>query len=66
MNTVPETLDAEGAYALKVKIQNYWRARGFPAPNVYTVHAHAGVNLQTARYDVRSDMIGGWPRGRPA
>lgn len=59
---IPETLDAAGAYALKVKIQSYWRARGFPMPKV-TVQRAQFVQEVGARYDVRSDMIGGWPNG---
>ncbi len=64
MNLMPETLDAAGAYLLKTKIIAYWVRRGFKAPNVWTQRAPS-VSDSQVRYDVRSDMIGGWPNGRP-
>jgi hypothetical protein len=62
MNTVPETLDAAGAQALKAKIINYWKARGFREPKIFIVRAPC-LSESQARYDVRSNMTGGWPNG---
>jgi len=65
MNLTPDTLDAAGAYALKAKIIAYWTRRGFREPKVYVIRAPS-VSDSQVRYDVRSDMCGGWPNGRPA
>ena len=65
MQLTPDYLDAAGAYALKDKILAYWRQRGFREPKVYVIRA-ASVSDSVARYDVRSEMVGGWPSGRPA
>ncbi len=62
---LPNTMDAAGAYILKTKIIKYWVQRGFPAPNVYTIRDTFNGE-SGARYDVRSNMVGGWPSGRPA
>lgn len=59
----------EGAIALKEKIEAYWVARG---QNVMIALHNVGFHpaIRAARYDVRSDMVNGMPRGsrkdRPA
>jgi hypothetical protein len=52
----------EGAQALKDKIEAYWAARG---QNVMIALHNVGFHpaIRAARYDVRSDMINGMPRG---
>lgn len=55
----------EGATELKKKIEAYWRDRGFDVMVVlHNVGFHAAI--RAARYDVRSDMVNGLPRRRPA
>lgn len=53
----------DGAMALKVLIEAYWRARG---ENVTISLQNVGFHpaIRAARYDVRSDMINGMPRQR--
>jgi len=52
----------DGAMALKEKIEAYWRERG---QNVMIALHNVGFHpaIRAARYDVRSDMINGMPRG---
>jgi len=52
----------DGAMALKAKIEAYWRARG---QDVMVALHNVGFHpaIRAARYDVRSDMINGMPRG---
>lgn len=52
----------EGAMALKAKIEAYWRERGQDVMiALHNVGFHPAI--RAARYDVRSDMINGMPRG---
>jgi hypothetical protein len=52
----------EGALALKAKIEAYWRERGQDVMiALHNVGFHPAI--RAARYDVRSDMINGMPRG---
>lgn len=51
-----------GAHELKAKIEAYWRARGHTVQVVlHNVGFHPAI--RAARFDVRSDMINGMPRG---
>lgn len=52
----------DGAVALKAKIEAYWRDRG---QNVMISLQNVGFHpaIRAARYDVRSDMVNGMPRG---
>ena len=52
----------DGALALKEKIEAYWRERGH---NVMIALHNVGFHpaIRAARYDVRSDMVNGMPRG---
>lgn len=58
----------DGALALKLKIEAYWRERGHDVMiALHNVGFHPAI--RAARYDVRSDMINGMPRhggARPA
>jgi hypothetical protein len=52
----------EGAMRLKEKIEAYWRERGQPVQlSLHNVGFHPAI--RAARYDVRSDMVNGMPRG---
>lgn len=50
-----------GAQALKDKIEAYWRERG---QNVMVALHNVGFHpaIRAARFDVRSDMVNGFPR----
>lgn len=51
----------EGAERLKAIIEAYWRARG---ADVMVALENAGFHaaIRAARYELRSDMVNGWPR----
>jgi hypothetical protein len=52
----------DGAMALKAKIEAYWRERGQEVMvALHNVGFHPAI--RAARYDVRSDMVNGMPRG---
>lgn len=53
----------EGAQRLSEMIESYWRDKGFI---VTVAHHNAGFHAATrsARFDVRSDMLNGWPRAK--
>ena len=52
----------EGAMAIKEKIEAYWRERGQDVMiALHNVGFHPAI--RAARYDVRSDMVNGMPRG---
>lgn len=52
----------EGASALKMKIEAYWRERGQDVLlSLHNVGFHPAI--RAARFDVRSDMVNGLPRG---
>lgn len=59
---IPETMTPDGAQHIKDKIKAYWRGRGFREPTIFVQRAHSPSD-SSARYDVRSDMQGGWPNG---
>lgn len=51
----------EGAHALKARIERYWAERGYDVMVVLeNVGFHAAI--RAARYDLRSDLVDGWPR----
>lgn len=55
----------DGAYALKAKIEAYWRERGHTVMvALHNVGFHPAI--RAARYDVRSDMVNGMPRSAGA
>ena len=57
----PDYCSREGALALKEKIESYWRARGREvAVSLQNVGFHPAI--RAARYDLRTDMVNGFPR----
>ena len=55
----------DGAQALKARIEAYWAARG---QRVMVALHNVGFHpaIRAARFDVRSDMVNGRPRGASA
>lgn len=51
---------AEGARRLKLRIEEYWRERGYNV-DVKLVDAGFVAAMRSARTDVRSDMVNGLP-----
>ncbi len=51
----------EGASRLKLKIEAYWRERGYDV-DVKLIEAGFLPAMRSARTDVRSDMVNGLPR----
>lgn len=56
-----EYCDRDGALRLKERIESHWRERG-GAVTVAVVEAGYAPAMRSARVDVRSDMLNGWPR----
>lgn len=54
--------DRAGASSLKERIQAYWRERGHEV-EVHLVEAPFTPAVRAARFDLRSEMINGLPRG---
>lgn len=54
--------NSDGARRLKARIEEYWRERGFEV-EVRTVEAGFVAAMRSARTDVRSDMVNGFPAG---
>ncbi len=57
--------NAEGARRLKQRIEEYWRDRGFTV-DVKLIEAGFVAAMRSARTDVRSDMVNGFPTRRSA
>lgn len=55
--------NADGARRLKQRIEEYWRERGFQV-DVKLVEAGFVAAMRSARTDVRSDMVNGFPTKR--
>lgn len=53
----------DGARRLKMKIQEYWRERGYDV-SVDLVEEGFVPAMRSGRTDVRSDMVNGLPRRR--
>ncbi len=51
----------EGARRLKERIEAYWRERGYDV-NIDLVDAGFMPAMRSARTDVRSNMVNGFPR----
>jgi hypothetical protein len=69
-HTPEDTMDGdycspEGARRLKLKIEDYWRERGYDV-EVSLIDAGFVPAMRSARVDVRSDMKNGMPRRRAA
>jgi hypothetical protein len=52
--------NVDGARRLKQRIEEYWRERGFTV-DVKLVEAGFVAAMRSARTDVRSDMVNGFP-----
>jgi hypothetical protein len=57
--------NVDGARRLKQRIEEYWRERGFTV-EVKLVEAGFVAAMRSARTDVRSDMVNGFPTKRQA
>ena len=55
--------NADGARRLKLRIEEYWRERGYSV-EVKLVEAGFVPAMRSARTDVRSDMVNGLPSKR--
>lgn len=55
--------NADGARRLKKRLEEYWRERGYDV-TVRIVEAGFVAAMRSARSDVRSDMVNGFPTRR--
>jgi len=55
--------NADGARRLKQRIEEYWRDRGYTV-DVKLIDAGFVAAMRSARTDVRSDMVNGFPTKR--
>lgn len=55
--------NADGARRLKQRIEEYWRDRGYNV-EIKLVEAGFVAAMRSARMDVRSDMVNGFPTHR--
>jgi hypothetical protein len=53
--------NVDGARRLKTRIEEYWRERGYNV-DIKLVEAPFVAAMRSARTDVRSDMVNGFPR----
>ncbi|MBB36322.1 MAG: hypothetical protein CME88_08260 [Hirschia sp.] len=53
----------DGAKRLKMKIEEYWKNRGFDV-NINLVDSGFVPAMRSARTDVRSNMVNGMPQAR--
>ena len=53
--------DKDGAKRLAIKIQDFWRKKGFEV-HVETREEGFVSTMRSARTDLRSDMVNGMPR----
>lgn len=56
-----EWCDLAGASALRMQIENYWKARGFAVQVDLTPGGYTQT-MRSNRFDVRSNLINGMPR----
>lgn len=59
--TLRDYCDNAGAAELKARIEAYWTARGYPAPQVKFHHQGFMACMRSARTDIRSNMKNGLP-----
>jgi len=55
--------NTDGARRLKSKIEDYWREKGYQV-DVKLIEAGFVPAMRSARTDVRSDMVNGFPSRR--
>ncbi len=60
----PNYCTFEGAQALKKTIEDYWRQLGTPV-TIYVVESGFDLKTRATRFDLRSDMVNGYPRAVP-
>lgn len=56
--------DKDGAWKLKIMIEEYWATRGFVV-SIRLIDAGFVPAMRTARTDVRSNMVNGMPPKMP-
>jgi hypothetical protein len=57
---MPDLCDRDGAHRLAMKIQEFWRKRGFDVSIEMKDEGFVST-MRSARTDLRSDMINGMP-----
>jgi hypothetical protein len=57
-----EFCNFEGALHIKGTIEDFWRSAGHKV-DIKLVDAGFHASIRSSRYDVRSDMLNGYPRG---
>ena len=57
---VPNYCSPKGAEALKERIEEYWRERGYHV-RVQIMKAGFAMAARGSRYDIRSDLLNGIP-----
>ncbi|MBL8537169.1 MAG: hypothetical protein JNM59_07165 [Hyphomonadaceae bacterium] len=57
--------NSDGARRLKQRIEEYWRDRGYKV-DIKLIEAGFVAAMRSARTDVRSDMVNGFPVSREA
>ncbi len=55
--------NVDGARRIKMRIEEYWRERGYNV-DVKLIEAGFVAAMRSARTDVRSDMVNGFPTKR--
>lgn len=58
---VSDYTDRAGAQILKERIETYWRERGYEV-QVTLAAASFTPAIRAARFDIRSELVNGWPR----
>lgn len=61
---IPEYCDRSGAEALGRKIAAYWGKRGYTV-NWKAVQQEFQMVTRMARWDLRTDMVNGYPKDHP-
>lgn len=56
-------MSQRGAERLKEKLEAYWRERGYDI-SVVLREATFHASIRSTRFDLRSDMLNGYPRRR--
>ena len=57
---IPERCNKEEALTLAVRVREYWAALGYEV-DVFVKEARFNPSMRSARWDVRSDLVNGWP-----
>ncbi len=62
---MPNYFAKDGARALQERIREYWSDRGYDV-TVDVVASEYDAKVRSVRYDVRSQMLNGYPRRKKA